>query len=119
MAMGLRAKLVALFFIAFAVTCSLGIALLVHNLGSDFSDMERKEALRLDDQLVRNFKAELEHLNELNTDWADWAGMYAFAQTLSPEFAQSEVGTGALASAKLSFVAIFDNAQRRTFLRAA
>jgi len=117
--MGLRAKLVALFFIAFALTCSLGIGLLVHNLGSDFSEMERKEALRLDDQLVRNFKAELEHLNELNTDWADWAGMYAFAQNLSPEFAQSEVGTGALASAKLTFVAIFDNAHRRTFLRAA
>ena len=119
MAMGLRAKLVALFFIAFAVTCSLGIALLVHNLGSDFSDMERKQALRADDQLVRNFKAELEHLNELDTDWADWAGMYTFAQTLSPEFAESEIGTSALASAKLSFVAIFDNTGRRTFLRAA
>ena len=117
--MGLRAKLVVLFFIGFASTCSLGIAILIRNLGSDFAGMERAEALRLGDQLVRNFKAELEHLNELNTDWADWAGMYAFAQTLSPEFAESEVGTGALASAKLSFVAIFDNAHRRRFLRAA
>jgi diguanylate cyclase (GGDEF)-like protein len=117
--MGLRAKLVALFFIGFALTCSLGVAILVHNLGSDFTEMERKEALRLNDQLARNFKAELEHLNELDTDWADWAGMYTFAQTLSPEFAQSEVGTGALTSAKLSFVAIFDDHYRRTFLRAA
>jgi diguanylate cyclase (GGDEF)-like protein len=119
MAMGLRAKLVALFFVGFALTCSLGIAILVHNLGNDFAEMEHKEAFRLSDQLVRNFKAELEHLNELDTDWADWAGMYTFAQSLSPEFAESEVGTGALASAKLSFVAIFDNAYRRTFLRAA
>jgi len=117
--MGLRAKLVALFFIGFALTCSLGIAILVRNLGSDFTEMERKEAFRLNDQLTRNFKGELEHLNELNTDWADWAGMYTFAQTLSPEFAQSEVGTGALSSAKLSFVAIFDDHYRRTFLRAA
>ena len=69
--MGLRAKLVALFFIGFALTCSLGIAILVRNLGSDFTEMERKEAFRLNDQLARNFKAELEHLNELNTDWAD------------------------------------------------
>ena len=117
--MGLRAKLVALFFVGFALTCSLGIAILVRNLGSDFAEMERTEAFRLNDQLVRNFKAELEHLNELNTDWADWAGMYTFAQNLSPEFAESEVGTGALASAKLSFVAIFDNHYRRSFLRAA
>jgi diguanylate cyclase (GGDEF)-like protein len=117
--MGLRWKLVALFFIGFASTCSLGIGILVRNLGSDFAEMERNEALKLDDQLVRNFKAELEHLNELNTDWADWAGMYTFAQTLSPEFAAAEVGTGALDSAKLSFVAIFDNDHRRTFLRAA
>jgi len=117
--MGLRGKLVALFFIGFASTCSLGIAILVRNLGSDFAEMERNEALNLNDQLVRNFKAELEHLNELNTDWADWAGMYTFAQTLSPEFAAAEVGTGALDSAKLSFVAIFDNNHRRTFLRAA
>jgi diguanylate cyclase (GGDEF)-like protein len=119
MAMGLRAKLVALFFIGFALTCSLGIAILVRNLGNDFTELEHKEAFRLNDQLVRNFKAELEHLNELDTDWADWAGMYTFAQTLSPEFAEAEVGTGALASAKLSFVAIFDNDYRRTFLRAA
>ncbi|MFL6700561.1 MAG: diguanylate cyclase [Vitreoscilla sp.] len=117
--MGLRAKLVALFFVGFALTCSLGIAILVRNLGSDFAEMERTEAYRLNDQLVRNFKAELEHLNELNTDWADWAGMYTFAQNLSPEFAESEVGTGALASAKLSFVAIFDNHYQRVFLRAA
>ena len=119
MAMGLRAKLVALFFVGFALTCSLGIAILVRNLGSDFAEMERTEAFRLNDQLVRNFKAELEHLNELDTDWADWAGMYTFAQNLSPEFAESEVGTGALASAKLSFVAIFDSQYRRSFLRAA
>jgi diguanylate cyclase (GGDEF)-like protein len=118
-AMGLRGKLVALFFIGFALTCSVGIGLLIHNLGADFAGMERDEALRLDDQLVRNFKAELEHLDELNTDWADWAGMYAFAQTLSPEFAEAEVGTGALASAKLGFVAIFDDHHRRIFLRAA
>ena len=117
--MGLRGKLVALFFVCFAATCSLGIAILIRNLGSDFAEMERNEALRLNDQLVRNFKAELEHLNELNTDWADWAGMYTFAQTLSPEFAAAEVGTGALDSAKLSFVAIFDNDHRRRFLRAA
>ena len=117
--MGLRGKLVALFFIGFASTCSLGIAILVRNLGSDFAAMERNEAMRLNDQLVRNFKAELEHLNELDTDWADWGGMYTFAQTLSPEFAADEVGTGALASAKLSFVAIFDADHRRTFLRAA
>ena len=45
--------------------------------------------------------------------------MYTFAQTLSPEFAAAEVGTGALDSAKLSFVAIFDNDHRRRFLRAA
>ena len=117
--MGLREKLVALFFIGFASTCSLGIAILVRNLGADFAALERNEALRLNDQLVRNFKAELEHLNELNTDWADWGGMYTFAQTLSPQFAADEVGAGALASAKLSFVAIFDNDRRRTFLRAA
>lgn len=117
--MGLRGKLVALFFIGFAATCSLGIAILIRNLGSDFAAMERNEALRLDDQLVRNFKSELEHLNELDTDWADWGGMYTFAQTRSPQFAADEVGTGALASAKLSFVAIFDNDHRPTFLRAA
>ena len=57
--MGLRGKLVALFFIGFASTCSLGIAILIRNLGSDFADMERNEALSLNDQLVRNFKAEL------------------------------------------------------------
>ncbi|MGN6525629.1 MAG: sensor domain-containing diguanylate cyclase [Burkholderiaceae bacterium] len=117
--MGLRGKLVALFFVGFALTCSVGIGLLIHNLGSDFAELEHREALRLNDQLVRNFKAELEHLNELDTDWADWAGMYAFAQTLSPEFADAEVGTGALASARLSFVALFDNHHRRIFLRAA
>jgi diguanylate cyclase (GGDEF)-like protein len=117
--MGLRGKLVALFFIGFASTFSLGIAILIRNLGADFSEMARNEALRLNDQFARNLKAELEHLNELDTDWADWGGMYTFAETLSPEFAGSELGTGALASAKLSFVAIFDNAHRRSFLRAA
>jgi len=40
--------------------------------------------------------------------------MYTFAQTLSADFAESEVGTGAVASAKLGFVAIFDNGHRLT-----
>lgn len=113
---GLRIKLVGLFLICFALTCSIGISILVNGLASNFAALENIQAQRLNDQLVRNFRSELEHLNEINTDWSNWGGMYDFAQTLSPKFKNAELGTGAIASAKLNFYAIFDSAGRSTVL---
>lgn len=117
--MGLRGKLIALFFVVLTLTCGVGIEILIENLGSDFTALERNEAMKLTDQLVRNFKSELEHLNELNTDWANWGGMYNFANTLAPDFAEAELATSSLGSAKLSVVAILNQKDKITYLRTA
>ena len=72
---GLRIKLVGLFLICFALTCSIGISILVNGLASNFAALENIQAQRLNDQLVRNFRSELEHLNEINTEWSNWGGI--------------------------------------------
>ncbi len=116
--MGLRAKIFSLCLLGFVVVATLGTLLLRSDLSKGFDKIERYEARQLNDQFSRNLAAELEHLNELNTDWANWDGMYKFATTLDPKFSEEDIGPGALTSAKITFVEILDADHQRRFFRA-
>jgi diguanylate cyclase (GGDEF)-like protein len=118
MEMGLRAKILSFFLVGFILVAVLGTLLLRSDLEQGFDQIEKYEAQQLNDQFSRNLTAELEHLNELNTDWANWDGMYKFATTLDPKFSEEDIGPGALTSAKITFVEILDTEHKRRFFRA-
>ncbi len=116
--MGLRAKILSLCLLGFALVAGLATLLLRGDLEAGFDKIERYEAQQLNDQFSRNLQAELEHLNELNTDWANWDGMYKFATTLDPKFSEEDIGPGALTSAKITFIELLDTDHQRRFFRA-
>ncbi|WP_269531563.1 diguanylate cyclase [Chitinimonas sp. BJYL2] len=111
--MGLRAKLLLLFFTCFGLMAFAAITLLFRSLHGSFADIERNNALEQMNQLVRNVESELEHLNQITVDWANWDTMYEFARTGDLAGAESDLGHGAINSAALSMMTVFDRGGRQ------
>ena len=107
--MGIRAKLFWLYLLTFALMASIASVLLLSFMQTKFLRLEADQAEQMMVRLLRNFEAELTHLNDLNTDWSNWDGMYLFAKNGSPGFIQDELGPGALQSAKINLMAVFDS----------
>jgi diguanylate cyclase (GGDEF)-like protein len=116
--MGLRGKILSLFFVSFGIFAGVGTYLLFSNLRTGFSELEQAQAIRLSQRLTRNFQTELEHLQTVDSDWSNWDGMYEFVATPDREFAQSSIGEGALSSAQIVFAAVLDKQHQRVFLSA-
>lgn len=105
--MSLRSKILALFFTCFGLMTVIAVLFLFHNLHISFNDLQKDLAKSQMERLVQNFDSELAHLNELNTDWANWDELYDFALTANPSFAESN-GILALKSAQLNLLAIYN-----------
>ncbi len=106
--MGIRAKLFWLYLLTFGVMASIASGLLLNFMQAKFLDLEATQAESMMAQLLRNFETELVHLNDLNTDWSNWDGLYHFARQKDTAFLRDELGPGALLSAKINFMAILD-----------
>ena len=83
--MGIRAKLFWLYLLTFGVMASIASGLLLNFMQAKFLDLEATQAESMMAQLLRNFETELVHLNDLNTDWSNWDGLYHFARQKDTE----------------------------------
>lgn len=106
--MGIRAKLFWLYLLTFGLMAGIASALLLSLLQTKFLELEATQAEQMMTRLLRNFEAELTHLNDLNADWSNWDNMYDYAKNGNPTFLQEQLGAGALQSAKINFMAIID-----------
>ena len=106
--MGLRAKIVLLFVISFGLLALVGGSFLQWRLHADFDTIETRNATLSMQQLARNIQSEIEHLDDLNTDWGHWDGLYNFMRHQDRSFARNDLGVDALISARLNLLTIFD-----------
>ena len=106
--MGIRGKLFWLYLLTFGLMASIASVLLLSFMQAKFLGLEADQAERMMTRLLRNFEAELTHLNDLNTDWSNWDGMYFFAKDGSATFMQDELAPEALQSAKINLMAVID-----------
>lgn len=109
--MSLRSKILALFFACFGLMTVIAVLFLFHNLHISFNDLQKDLARNQMERLVQNLDSELAHLNELNTDWANWDEMYEFALNKTPGFAETN-GVLALKSAHLNLLGIYNLQQQ-------
>lgn len=111
--MGIREKILTLFVVGFGVMTTIAVVLLFRDLNLSFAEIETNDAQHEMHQLIRNFEAELEHLDELNTDWANWDGLYQFAVDGNEAFQSTEIAPPTLISAKLNLMAVLDTKGNR------
>lgn len=109
--MSLRSKILALFFACFGLMTVIAVLFLFHNLHISFNDLQKDLAKNQMERLVQNLDSELAHLNELNTDWANWDELYEFALGANPGFAESN-GVLALKSAQLNLFGVYTPQQQ-------
>lgn len=116
--MGIRAKILLLFAVSFGLLALLGGSFLNWQLQSNFEAIETQNATRSMQQLARNIQSEIEHLDDLNTDWGHWDGLYNFMRYQDPSFSHNDLGIGALISARLDLMAIFNRQLQPVTVRA-
>lgn len=109
--MSLRSKILALFFACFGLMTVIAILFLFHNLHISFNELQKNLAKNQMERLVQNLDSELAHLNELNTDWANWDELYEFALGTNPGFAETN-GVLALKSAQLNLLGVYNRRQQ-------
>lgn len=89
--MGIRAKLFWLYLITFGLMASIASWLLLSFLQANFNAIEQRQTELMMAQLLRNFATEISHLNDLNTDWGNWDGLYFFAKNGTANFDKEEL----------------------------
>ncbi len=106
--MGIRAKLFWLYLITFGLMASIASWLLLSFLQANFNAIEQRQTELMMAQLLRNFATEITHLNDLNTDWGNWDGLYFFAKNGTANFDKEELSLSSLISAKVNLMSIID-----------
>ncbi len=107
--MGLRIKIISLFFIGFGLMAVIAIVLLYTNLQEGFVEIERKQGKEQMELLTVNLNSELDRLNQMSKDWGNWDDTYAFIQHPGPEFIDHQIGPEAMQTVGLKFVTILNN----------
>lgn len=113
--MGLRGKIISLFFIGFGLMSLIAFEQLHTNLQRGFVEIERKQATDQMIQLAHNLNNEFTRLELLNSNWANWDAMYRFAQQPSHDFVEHQIIPGALKTPTLKFLLILDKHENTLF----
>lgn len=106
--MGLRGKIIGLFFIGFGLMSLIAFELLHTRLQEGFVEIERKQAMGKMMQLTHNLNNELRRLDLINTSWASWDAMVEFAQNPTDDFILHQIIPGALQTPGIKFLLILD-----------
>jgi diguanylate cyclase (GGDEF)-like protein len=113
--MGLRGKIISLFFIGFGLMAYTAFEILHTNLQQGFVEIERKQATDQMIQLAHNLNNELNRLHQLDIDWASWDAMANFTQHPSQDFIQHQIIPGAFQTLQLKFILILDKNHNTVF----
>jgi len=113
--MGLRGKIIGLFFICFGLMAILAMTILRNNLAQGFLAIEHRQATDQMQQLKHSLDNELERLNQVAYDWADWDDTYNFVQHPSAEFARHQFAASALREIEVKLFVIMDTQGKTVF----
>lgn len=116
--MGLRGKIIGLFFVCFGLMSFLAIAILKSNLEQGFSAIEHKQATEQMQQLTRNLNGEIDRLNQVAYDWGNWDDIYNYAVRPSKEFTDHQVAASALKEIDIKLFAVLDNQNQTIYAEA-
>lgn len=106
--MGLRGKIIGLFFIGFGLMAIIAFESLYTRLQHGFIEIEHKQAMGQMTQLTHNLNNELRRLDLLSTSWARWDAMIQFVQQPTDDFILRQIIPGALQTPGLKFLFILD-----------
>lgn len=113
--MGLRTKIISLFFIGFVLMTVIALELLHSNLQQSFVEMERRQAINQMNQLAHNLTNELNRLELLTNNWANWDAMYQFAQHPTDNFIMNQIIPGAKQTPGLGFLLVLNRQDKTIF----
>jgi len=117
--MGLRSKIIGLFFVGFSFLSAIGVYILQNNLKQSYSAIEHQEAIENMHQLANSIDDKLGLLNQLTNDWAFWDQMYNFVKHPNEEFSNNEIGVTALRVIGMNFSVILNNDNEVVFFETA
>ncbi|PRC92258.1 diguanylate cyclase domain-containing protein [Solimicrobium silvestre] len=116
--MGLRGKMFGLFLIGFGLMTIIVMTLLYSNLLHGFMAIERTQATEQMTQLARNLDSELDRLNQINGDWANWDDMVSYTQQPTHGFIEHQLNSAELQTVGLKFIFILDKQDNILFSNA-
>ena len=116
--MGLRGKIIGLFFICFGLMAFLAMTILRNNLAEGFLAIEHKQAADQMQQLTRSLNNELERLNQVAYDWAAWDDVYNYVRHPTPEFAQHQFAPSAFKEIDIRLFVVLDGQGKSIFSEA-
>ena len=116
--MGLRGKIIGLFFICFGLMAFLAISILKSSLHQGFSTIEHRQAIEQMQQLTGNLNSELDRLNQVAYGWGNWDEIYNYAKHPTKEFTDHQIAPSALKQIDIKLFAILDNQGNPVFSQA-
>ncbi len=116
--MGLRGKIIGLFFICFGLMALLAMTILRSNLAAGFMAIEHRQAADQMQQLTRSLNNELDRLNQVAFDWAAWDDVYNYVKHPTPEFAQHQFAPSALKEIEVRLFVVLDPQGKPVFSEA-
>ena len=116
--MGLRGKIIGLFFVYFSLMALLAMFILKNNLAQGFAEIEHRQAAEQMEQLTRSLNGELDRLNQVAYDWANWDEVYNYASHPNREFTDHQVAPSALKEIEVKLFVILDSQGKALFSQA-
>ena len=116
--MGLRGKIIGLFFVFFSLMAVLAMVILKNNLAQGFSEIEHKQAAAQMAQLTGSLNGELDRLNQVAYDWANWDEVYNYARHPNREFTDHQITPVAQKETEVKLFVILDAQGKALFAQA-
>ena len=110
--------MLGLFVISFGLMSVVALILLQSSLQEGFSSIEHQQGTEQMAQLSRNLNGELDRLNQMTFDWANWDDAYNFIQHPSKEFTDRHLMPVALKEIEIKLFVILDNQGNTVFSEA-
>jgi two-component system NtrC family sensor kinase len=106
--MNIRAKMISLLALLFAVLILIEIAVQRQVLMPSFAELEREDAQTSMKRIGYALDMTLESLELTAADWGNWADVYQFVQSPSKEFVSANITPVALKQLKVNAILITD-----------
>jgi len=113
--MGLRGKIIGLFFICFGLMSFIAILFLKSNLEQGFLSIEHKQAGEQLTQLTGNLNGEIDRLNQVVSDWGNWDDVYNYTLHPNKEFTDHQVAASSLKEIDIKLFLILDSQGKTIF----
>ncbi|HEV7612773.1 MAG TPA: CHASE4 domain-containing protein [Steroidobacteraceae bacterium] len=106
--MNIRAKMISLLALLFAVLIGLEVTVQRQVLMPSFAELEREDAETSMKRIGNALDMTLESLQLVAADWGNWADVYQFVQTPTPEFVSANITNVAMKQLQVNALLIVD-----------